>query len=110
MAGNDVISTVTSASPTSTSAYPQSLAVVVKVCVASSLGLADPPEVVGASFVFETTMSKSSVTVPPLLSSQVTLTDRVPTLAFSGVPVNCLSLAAKVSHPGSAFPLVSVAV
>ena len=60
--------------------------------------------------MFDITISKSSVTVPPLLSSQVTLTDRVPTFAFSGVPVNCLSLAAKVSQPGSAFPLVSVAV
>ena len=55
-------------------------------------------------------MSKSSVTVPPLLSSQVTLTESVPTLALAGVPANSLSTAVKVSQPGSAFPLVSVAV
>ena len=77
---------------------------------ASSLGDAEPPLVVGASFVLDTTISKSSLTDPPWPSSQVTLTERVPTLALSGVPVNCLSFAVNVSQPGSAFPLVSVAV
>ena len=79
------MSTVTSASPESTSAYPQSLAVVVKVCVASSFGAALPPEVVGASLVFEMTMSKSSFTESEP-SEQVVLTEIVPTLALSGVP------------------------
>ena len=37
-------------SPVSTSAKPQSLAVVVNVCVASSATVAAPPVVVGASF------------------------------------------------------------
>ena len=84
--GSVVMSTDVIASPESTSAYPQSLAVVVKVCVASSLGVADPPDVVGASFVFDITMSKSSLTAALLPSVQVSLTDSVPTLAFSGVP------------------------
>ena len=86
VAGSVVMSTETIASPTSTSEYPQSLAVVVKVWVASSLGVADPPDVVGASFVLEITMSKSSLTAALLPSVQVSLTDSVPTLAFSGVP------------------------
>jgi hypothetical protein len=75
------MSTVTSASPESTSVYPQSLAVVVKVCVASSFGAALPPVVVGASLVFVMTMSKSSVTerVPAPLSVAVTLIVIVPT-------------------------------
>ena len=50
VAGREVKSTEVIVSPLSMSAYPQSLAVVVKVCVASSLAAADPPEVVGASF------------------------------------------------------------
>ena len=48
------MSTVTSASPESTSVYPQSLAVVVNVCVASSAIVAAPPVVVGASLTFVT--------------------------------------------------------
>ena len=48
VAGRVVISTVTSASE-STSAYPQSPGVVVKVWVASSAIVAAPPEVVGKS-------------------------------------------------------------
>ena len=54
VAGSVVMSTVTSASPESTSVYPQSLAVVVNVCVASSAIVAAPPVVVGASFTLVT--------------------------------------------------------
>ena len=50
VAGRDVMSTEVIASPESTSAKPQSLAVVVNVWVASSATVAAPPVVVGASF------------------------------------------------------------
>ena len=116
VAGRVVMSTVTSASPESTSVYPQSLAVVVKVYVASSFGVALPPVVDGASLVFDITMSKSSVTerVPAPLSVAVTLIVIVPTPPFRGVPLNVLVPALKLSQLSdrveSALPFDSAAV
>ena len=85
--GRVVMSTVTSASPESTSAYPQSLAVVVKVCVASSLGEADPPDVVGASLVLVMVSTQSSLAAAPDPSVHIVLTLSVPTFALTGVPL-----------------------
>ena len=52
-------------SPESTSAYPQSLAVVVNVCVASSATVIAPPVVVGASLTELTVIVMESVSDPP---------------------------------------------
>ena len=57
-----------------------------------------------------TSMSKVSLTVPPLLSSAVTLTDSVPALAASGVPAKVREEAVNISHPGSAVSSDCVAV
>ena len=65
------------------------------------------PVIVGAPVarVFaaaETTMSKVSLTEPPLPSLAVTFTETVPTSAAGGVPENVRVAAAKLSHEGSA--------
>ena len=57
-----------------------------------------------------TAMSKLSLTVPPLPSSAVTFTDRVPMSAACGVPEKFWVSAAKVSQSGSAVPSLLVAV
>ena len=77
-----------------------------KVCVASSLGAAEPPDEVGASLVLDTTMLKSVVTAAELPSVQVTLTDSVPTLALIGVPLKVLVLAVNVIQLERALPSV----
>ena len=43
--------------------------------------------IVGVSFALATTISKVSVTVPPLPSLAITSIETVPTLAFNGVPL-----------------------
>ena len=56
----------------------------------------------GAVAAAETTMSKVSLTEPPLPSRAVTFTETVPTSAAVGVPENMRVAAAKLSHEGSA--------
>ena len=58
----------------------------------------------------ETTMSKVSLTEPPLPSLAVTFTETVPTSAAVGVPENMRVAAAKLSHEGSAVSSDWVAV
>ena len=67
-----------------------------------------PP--VGKSLVLATTMSKVSLTVPPWPSLAVTFTCRVPTSAFSGVPLNLRVVASKLSQLGNAEPSSNVAL
>ena len=64
----------------------------------------------GAAGAVTTAMSKVSLTVPPLLSSAVTLTDTVPTSAAAGVPEKVRVEAVNVSQAGSAVPSDFVAV
>ena len=58
----------------------------------------------------ETTMSKVSLTEPPLPSLAVTSTETVPTSAACGVPEKVRVPAAKASHVGSAVSSVFIAV
>ena len=55
-------------------------------------------------------MSKPSLTVPPLPSLAVTVTETVPASAACGLPENVRVAAVKVSHDGSALPSAAVAV
>ncbi len=59
--------------------------------------------------VLATTMSKVSVTVPPLPSLAITSIDTVPTLAFEGVPLKVRVAALKLNQPGSEPPPASCA-
>ena len=60
--------------------------------------------------VVATWMWKSSVTVPPLPSSAVTLTVTVPVSPDWGVPEKVRVLAVKLSQVGKAVPSAFVAV
>ena len=58
----------------------------------------------------DTTMSKISLTVPPLPSSAVTFTDRVPTSPACGVPEKVRVASSKPSQPGSGLSSACVAL
>ena len=60
--------------------------------------------------VAETTISKVSLTEPPLPSLAVTFTETVPTSAACGVPEKVRVPAAKLSHEGRGVLSDSVAV
>ena len=57
--------------------------------------------IVGASLVFDMVIVNVCVAVAPAVSSACTVTDCVPTWAFSGVPLRTPVLASKDSHVGS---------
>ena len=64
----------------------------------------------GASLTPATTISKVSVTVPPLPSLAITSIDTVPTKSLVGVPLNVRVPALKLNHAGNAPPPASCAL
>ncbi len=66
--------------------------------------------ITGASLTALTTMSKVSLTLPPLPSLAITSMLSVPTLALPGVPLKVRVAASKLSQAGSAPPPASCAV
>ena len=66
----------------------------------SSLAVTSPFEAVGRLLALAT-MSKVSLTDPPLPSLAVTFTETVPTSATCGIPEKVRVVGVKVSHVGS---------
>ena len=64
---------------------------------------------VGASFVLETVIMNTSLTLMPAISVAVTLALIVPISPFSGVPERTPDEVSKESQLGSEFPFSSVA-
>ena len=75
----------------------------------SSLAVTSPFEAVGRLLGLAT-MSKVSLTDPPLPSLAVTFTETVPTSASCGVPPKVRVVAVKVSHKGSVASSAFVAL